>query len=262
MKPFQKLCIALGAYGKAFGLLFSKGVRIFLLLPIVLNLLLLFGGYELIGSLSDELSDYFFTLINIDSWSFFGAEYLDAIFSGLIHLIFKVLFFLFMVFYGGFIVIIIMSPFFSILSERVEKIETQKEYPFSYKKLLHDVWRGVRLAVRNAVLQLLLSVLVVIIGMIPILGSVAPILLFVLTAFFYGFSFLDFTMERRFATISESVAFVRKHRAIAFANGTVFALSLLLPFCNLFLAGFVATWAVVAGTLTILKLESKEIEKN
>lgn len=258
MRTWKEFQIAIQAYGRGFSLLFHNRVRGFLIIPILVNILLIFGGYSLLSNAANSLSDSLFNLLGAESWSFWGAEYFDEILKGLLHITFKILFFLFMLFYGGFIVIIIMSPFFSALSERVESIETQTTYPFSMQKLLQDAWRGVSIAVRNGFLQLLLSLLIFCIGFIPLVGFIAPILLFITSAYFYGFSFIDFAMERSYPSLKERVAFIRKHRTAAITNGAVFALSLLLPFCNLFLAVFAAIWSVIAATLTLLNIKRHE----
>lgn len=256
MKPVSEFRIALQAYRKAWRFLWHRKVRIFLLIPIIINILLLLGGYTLLSNLVDKLSEFLFELTGAQNWTFWGSEYFNELLSSLLHFTFKALFILLMLLYGGFLVIIIMSPLFSMLSERVEVLATGKSYPFTLKKLLQDVWRGIRIALRNATLQLLLSILIFLLGFVPIAGILAPFLLFVTSSFFYGFSFIDFAMERRYPRLSESVAFMRKHRVAAFTNGAIFALSLLLPLCNLFLAAFVSIWAVIAGTLTLLKIEN------
>lgn len=258
MKPFKEFQIALQSYGLGFSLLFHRKIRVFLFIPIVLNTLLFLGGYTLLSNLANHLSESLFELTGAHDWTFWGSEYFDELLSGLLHFTFKALFILLMILYGGFVIIVVMSPLFSILSERVEALRTQKVYPFTFSKLLQDVWRGIRIALRNGLLQLLLSLLIFLLGFIPVAGILAPFLLFITTSFFYGFSFMDFAMERRYPTLRESVAFMRRHRVAAFTNGAIFALSLLLPFCNLFLAAFVAIWAVIAGTLTLLKIENLE----
>lgn len=255
MKLFNEFQIALQAYSKGFNLLFHSKVRIFLLIPILINTLLLLGGYTLLSNLVNNLSEHLFELTGAQNWTFRGAEYFDELLSGLLHFTFKALFILLMILYGGFIVIIIMAPLFSLLSERVEALETKKVYPFTGKKLLQDIWRGIRIALRNGLLQLGLSLLIFLFGFVPIVGVLAPFLLFITSSFFYGFSFMDFAMERRYSTLRESVTFMRRHRVAAFTIGAVFTLSLLLPFCNLFLAAFVAVWAVIAGTITLLRIE-------
>ncbi|PVX51964.1 uncharacterized protein involved in cysteine biosynthesis [Balneicella halophila] len=258
MKAFREFGLAIQCYNRGFKLLFHKKIRLFLFIPIVINILLIVGGYSLITNFTDGLSEKIFQLTGAENLTFWGSAYFDELIYGIFYFTFNVLFILSLILYGGFLIIIIMSPFFSIISERIESLETGVDYPFSIKKALQDIWRGIKITVRNAVVQLLLSVVIFIIGFIPILGAFAPILLFVTSSFFYGASFMDFGMERHYPTIRESISFIRQHRVATFGVGALFALSLFLPLCNLFLAAFVAIWSVIAGTLVILKIQNKQ----
>ena len=47
-----------------------------------------------------------------------------------------------------------MSPVFAILSEKVESILTGNEYPFNIHQFLSDIWRGVKLAIRNFAIEI------------------------------------------------------------------------------------------------------------
>lgn len=259
MNFIKEFFIALASYSDALSLLFHKKVRVFLWIPVLINILLIVGGYKLLGAWANDLSAYLYQLIDAKSWDFFGSSYIDDVFVVGFHILFRILLFFFIAFYGGFLVIILMSPFFSLLSERVETLKTGKKYPFSIYILLRDILRGIGIALRNGVLQLLIMIVVFFIGMIPVIGFIAPVLLFVSSAYFYGFSFMDFALERRFTTIKSSVVFIRKHRVAAFVNGAVFSLSLLLPLCNVFLASFIAILAVIAATITIIKIDKKSL---
>jgi len=77
-----------------------------------------------------------------------------------------------------------LSPLLSIVSEKVEKILTGNTYKFNLKQLIKDVKRALLIATRN--------------------------------------SFLDYVMERRRLTIKESIKFVRKHKGVAIALGSLF----------------------------------------
>lgn len=261
MSLIKEFFIALASYSDALSLLFHRKIRIFLLIPILINILLIVGGYRLLGLWANDLSDYLSQFVDVASWDFLGSSYIDDIFRLGFHIIFRILWFFFIAFYGGFLVIILMSPFFSLLSERVENLKTGRKYPFSIYILFRDVLRGIGIALRNGVLQLLVMIIVFFVGMIPVVGFIAPILLFVSSAYFYGFSFMDFALERRFTTIKSSVAFIRKHRVAAFVNGAVFSLSLLLPLCNVFFASFIAILAVIAATITMIKIEGKALQR-
>ena len=78
--------------------------------------------------------------------------------------------------------------------------------------------------------------------------------LFLVSSYFYGFAFIDYTNERRRLTISQSVDFIRKNKGMAIGNGFVFALAMLVPFCGTTIAGFIAIISVVAATISTHKM--------
>lgn len=262
MTPFQEFSIAVNAYKRAFSLLFHRKALVYLLFPLLISILLIAGGMTLLNNFATHFSGYIYAKIGAAEWTFWGSEYFGTVLSGVVEFLFQILFFLLMIFYGGYFIIIIMSPVFSMLSERIEGIETGKTYPFSWKKLAKDILRGLAIALRNGLLQLLLSLVILLIGLIPFVGIVAPVLLFIISSYFYGASFLDFAMERHYPSIRQSIAFVSRHRVTAFTNGAFFALSLGIPFCNLFMASFAAIIAVIAATVTIVKIhQHREIQR-
>jgi len=144
-----------------------------------------------------------------------------------------------------------MSPVFSYLSERTEKIKTGNDYPFEFRQFIKDIIRGIFIAVRNMIIELALTVLMFIVSFIPIVGWVAAIFLFFISAYFYGFSFLDYAIERKRMSISQSVQFMRENKGIVIANGFVFSLCLIVPFCGVSFSSFAAIISVVAGTLAV-----------
>ena len=95
--------------------------------------------------------------------------------------------------------------------------------------MMRDVVRGVLIAMRNLFIEIGYMVLVFILGLfIPFVGGlVGSIFLFFISAYFYGFSFIDYTNERRRLTVKQSVAFMRQNKGLAIANGFVFSIFLL-----------------------------------
>ncbi len=254
MRFGQGFILGVRTYAKALELISHKRLRWFLLIPLLLNLFLLFGGYQLMKTLADNLNAYLFSLLNLENMSFFGSEYVDDFLGGGIRLLFSILLFLIIMYYGGFIIIVLLAPVFSFLSERVESLKTGIDYPFSLPQLGRDIFRGLCIAVRNFAMQLLSFLLVLLLGFIPIVGIFTPFLLFLLAAYFFGFSFLDYALERRNMSVKQSVAFMRKNKGVVIANGGLFSLSLMIPFCGMFLSSFVAIVSVVAGTLAVIEI--------
>lgn len=253
MKLFKDFGIGIATYGKAIEFIFSNGLWWFFIFPIILNVLFFFGGFAAIDFLTDAVTNWAYGVVKGDA-DFFGAEYVQGFLSGFIWLVFKILFFFVFAYLGGYLVIIFMSPVFSILSEKTEAIITGKKYPFDADQLMRDIARGVLIAFRNLFIELLFIAGVFILSFIPIVGQIAAIFLFFVSSYFYGFSFMDYTIERQRYTISQSVDFIRKNKGVAIANGVLFALFVLIPFCGYTLAGFVAIISVVAATISTHKV--------
>ena len=73
----------------------------------------------------------------------------------------------------------------------------------------------------------------------------------VVTSYFYGFSFMDFSNERNRLSIKESVNFIRKKCGIAIGIGLVFYCCLLIPIIGSFLASLLSIISLTAATLSV-----------
>ena len=196
-----------------------------------------------------------------DNDAFWGAEWLAPISSYIagaagtvVWVILKFIFFFVFAYFGGYILIICLSPVFAFLSERTEELLTGNEYPFNGDQIMRDVVRGVLIAMRNLFIEIGWMVVVFLFGFIPVIGTlfgwiIGPIFLFFVSSYFYGFSFIDYTNERRRLSVKQSVKFMRANRGMAIANGAIFSVFLLIPWCGVTLSGFVAIISVVAATV-------------
>ena len=136
--------------------------------------------------------------------------------------------------------------------------DSGKDYPFELRQLIRDIIRGIFIAIRNLSIELVLTILIFILSFIPIIGWTFSILLFFISAYFYGFSFLDYAIERKRLNIKESVQFMRNNKGIVVANGFVFSLCLIIPFFGILFSSFAAIISVIAGTLAVNEIWEKE----
>lgn len=269
MKLFSDIGNGLAAYPKAIGLIFSNGLWWYFLFPILLNILFFAGGFYGIGVLTEAAQDWLTTLLESDSDTFLGFAflkdvglYIQKIASGFLWIFLKIIFFFIFATFGGYIVIICLSPIFAILSEKTEEILTGKKYPFNADQLMRDIVRGVLIAFRNVFIETLFIILFFILSFIPIIGQVAAIIMFFISAYFYGFSFIDYYLERQKYNLKQSVRFMRLNKGVAIANGSIFALVMFIPFCGITLAGFVAIVSVVAATISTHKVINNQSIQN
>lgn len=189
--------------------------------------------------------------INPESWVY-------SVIYFIVWLIFRIFYFLVFAFLGGYIVLMLLSPILALLSYSVEKKLTGKTHPFKFLEFINEIFRGIAISVRNFFLEILFLLLFFILSFVPVLGILSPFVLFAVTAFYYGFSVMDYNMERRRLGIRESVQFMRKHRGSVIGIGAPFALVLLIPFIGSFLIGFVAILATVSGTIETLRIEEAD----
>jgi CysZ protein len=134
--------------------------------------------------------------------------------------------------FAKYIVVILLSPLFSILSQLVEKKITGKTYPFELRQTIHDTQRGIRIALRNIMWEYIFFFLILIVTMIgwdEPMKSPVFYLTYAVAFFYYGFSFIDYINERRRLDIDQSIHFMRNHRGLAIAIGTGYSVMILVP---------------------------------
>ncbi len=221
---------------KATGFLFKHRLWHYYLYPVILSIIL----YAfLIGALikyAYDIVQYAFApympelMPKIEK----ASDYLDILSKipvyGVLAVVFSMLALILAGKFSKYIVLIIMAPVFSILSERIDSIITGKTYDFSSMQMLKDMIRGILIAIRNLIIELFwmagISVLSIFSGGLGLLAS--PIL-FIISAYFYGFSMIDYTCERRKLSIKDSVKFVRHYKFFAIGNGGMYLLCSLIP---------------------------------
>ncbi len=127
------------------------------------------------------------------------------------------------------IVMALSASFMSPVSQKIEihftgkLLQTNRNSTF-----VEQLVRGIRINIRNLLCELSLIIPLLLLSIIPVIGMVFTLLIFLVQAYYVGFSNMDFTMERHF-TYKESIQFVRQHRGIAIGNGLVFMLLLFIP---------------------------------
>src|ERR1043165_675162 len=243
---FKQVGIAFRGYGKAVSFIFEKGLWIYFIYSLIIGALLFLAGFGLLHSLADYLEEYIVS-------SFFSDDMKNSFLGDALNLLLSVglniLFFFVASTLNKYVLLILMSPIMSLLSERTEEIITGKKYPFSFSQLLKDVARGSLIALRNMMIEFGFIFLGLIVVWIPVLGWGYGIFLLFVSWYFYGFSMLDYVSERRKLGISGSVSFVRSHKGLAIGNGFLFAVIFTIPLIGGMLAAVAAPVAACAAVL-------------
>jgi len=244
----KELVIALQSYFKAHQFIVKHKLWKWILIPGFIYMLMFMAGMWFFWSLSTSFLDWLFNIIGIKNWlETMNNSFINFLFiTGSIIFRLILLFFYFSLF--KFLFLIIGSPLFAYLSEKTENIIEGKDYPFSMKQLLSDIWRGIRLALRNTLWQTVYTISLLLFALIPVVGWISPLVAFMVECYYYGFSMLDYSTERHKLSPSQSIAFISNRKGLAIGNGMVFFLMHIVPFIGWILA---PAYAVIAATLSL-----------
>lgn len=249
MKTSKQLELGFRTYFDAIGFIFSRGLWWAFFIPLAMNILLFAGGYAFVDSITAEVQNRVIAFIGLNNADFLVSDFLRELTRNIIGFLLKVAFFFLFMYLGGYISLMMLSPLLAYLSERTEEIILGKKHPFDPGQWLHDIIRSIIISFRNLFIQTGWMLLILFMGIIPVIGWIGMIVFFMISAYFYGFSFLDYVCERNRLNISDSVRLIRSNKWLAMANGTIFSLFLFLPYVGVFLSGFAAIVSVVAATL-------------
>lgn len=236
MNFFKDLFNATGNCFKSFNLLFDKGLWPYLFYPILAWLVMWAGSVWLFAQLAIGIAGYvneqlhFENIPDSGSWLSFAKPLLTGYFSTILAWIIKLTLWFLSGTVSKYITLMLLSPLFSLLSEATEEKLTGLNYPFNWAQFMKDIFRGIGISLRNMFLEYAIIAGCFIITLLfpPLFLITTPFLLLV-SWYFTGFTMLDYNFERHRMSISQSVAFTRRHRGLACGIGMVYSLFMLLP---------------------------------
>ncbi|MDX1364840.1 MAG: EI24 domain-containing protein [Arenibacter latericius] len=240
------------AYSGTFKIISLLGLWKYFWIPILISLITAASIFSTAYGLSDNIG-----LFITQSWPWdWGKQtvlIISEIFSGLLIIVIGFILY-------KHIVMALSAPFMSPVSEKIEAHLLGKD-PHSHRNtsFLQQLWRGLRINLRNLGMELALTIPIFLLGLIPVIGLVSTILLFLVQAYYAGFGNMDYTLERHF-NYSESVQFVKRNKGLAIGNGIIFMLFLFIPVIGVILVLPLSVTA--ATTRTVALLNSKNDLQN
>jgi CysZ protein len=251
----KEMIIAIQAYFQAHRFIKKHNLWKWILIPGIIYTILFLVGIYFFGKTSSNFIEWIAVSTGLREW-------LNALDNGFLGFLFTIggilLWLLLMLFYFSlfkYLFLIIGSPLFAYLSEKTEAIIEGKDMPFSFVQLLKDIKRGVLIALRNSLWQTVYTLSILLLSLIPLAGWLTPILALLVECYYYGFSMLDYSMERHKKTAAESIYFIGTHKGLAIGNGLIFYLMHLVPIIGWVLA---PAYSVVAATLSMYPLKLNE----
>ncbi len=233
----------------------NPGLLSYIIVPILINIFLgiflYIGLFLLGGEVAQELTDIMINrldilLADLTSW-LNSLDYL-VIFIGWLLRLFLSLLFLFLT---GFILVqfgvILASPWYGNLSERLEKIKTEK-IEIIEVGLMRDIWRAILFEIKKIVLMISCGLFIFLLSFIPVIGAIISTLGgLIITGTIICLDFFDSPLERRRLKFREKISMVMKTFPASAGFALICLLLITVPFINLITIPF----CVGSGTLFV-----------
>lgn len=238
----SNLIDGLKAYLEAYEVISRLKLWRFFLIPMLISVLIFLNIVLVSIGFSDEIGLY---ISSFWSWDF-GKETINTvsmILGGIILISIGLIVF-------KHLVMILSAPFMGPISKKIEDDFTGVTSQTQVSSPLTLMFRSIKISSRNLFRELLLSIPILILGLIPLIGFFSLFLLFLMQAYFAGFGNMDYTLERHFS-YQKSIQFVKANKGIAIGNGLVFMLFLLIPFVGIIL---IIPFSVTSATIATIKI--------
>ena len=246
MDSLKDIRIGFVSYYKSLEFILVNNLWFYFLFPAVLALILFFTGDAIRG----QLQSVNFNAIDKEDYYQMLIVGLKGVFVFVAFKLNKV------------VLLIVLSPILALLSAKTEKLLAGNTYPFTFQQFAKDINRGISIAVRNAMVQL------VFIGLwLSLCLFVGELLdytwwfIFFLGFYFYGFSLIDYINERRKVNMEESILFVRKHFGLTLIIGGLFSTFFLIPIAGVIIAPITGIVAATLGVHAIVDLKKDHSEE-
>jgi len=244
----KDLIIAFQSYYKAHKIIQQYKLWKWIIVPGIIYAILFAVSMYFFGKSANIFIDWIWRISKIDKWlTTLESSLVSFLFTLAGVMIWTLLMFLYFSLFK-YVWLIIGSPIFAYLSEKTAAIIEGTTVIFSWKQLLEDVLRGIKIACRNSLWQTVYFLSIIFLSLVPVVGWATPLLALFVECYYYGFSMLDYSCERKKMSAAESIYFIGNHKGLAIGNGLIFYIMHLLPIIGWILA---PAYAVVAATVSM-----------
>lgn len=266
LRPMRDFGLGFNGFFSAFRFTLRNGMGWMFLVPIVLWVALFYGFFHAMEGMVEAASAQLAVWLELpvaqasaDDW----WESLKAAVNGaretIVRWILRLAIGYLLFVANKYIVLVLLSPLLAYASEVAEEKITGRRFPFSFAQLMKDALRGALIALRNGILELAFSIALWLLTLfLPFISPISFVLLFLVSAYFYGFSMFDYVFERRRMRIGETARAVNSQLGAVMANGMCFSLLMKIPLIGLMLAPVMAS---VGAVITMTRKEGTQVVK-
>lgn len=252
----KEIIIAVQSFFDAHNFIRRHKLWKWILIPgIIYCILFSIGIYTFILSSNSAVS-WFSKKIGLETWLQKERNDLLSFLFVMAGIVLRLILFYFYFSLFKYFYLIIGSPVFSYLSEKTSSIIEGRDFPFSLRQLLKDMQRGVLIALRNAGWQTFYVLMLLLVSLVPLVGWITPLIGMFIECYYYGFSMVDYSLERNKLPPSASIDYITHHKGLAIGNGMMFY----LMHAAIIVGWIVApAYAVVAATLSLYKVKGVQV---
>ena len=238
-KSIQRFIVGFFSLWNAFRLIRKNpSLYKYIAIPLIINIVVFSGTVYWGFDIFSQLSGQYLAPHDVWYWQVVAAVVkLLAIFVALV-----IVFFTFTVL-GNFIA----APFNDVLSERTEQLITGQllDERFSLRQIGVDLWRVMRDEVRKMSIFIVLMILLLVLNLLPGIGSmIYAVCSVLLTVFFLIVEYTGYVFSRKHLGFKEQRNFIAANRMTTLGFGLAVMCTLLIPFVQF----LTIPLAVVAAT--------------
>lgn len=224
----------------------SKGKYWLYIIPSLVVAFIFFGIFNTISNLG-ESAETLDSVPLVGSWLVSGVKSTLSFIDMLTMLVFQ------------FFILTLLSPVSCLLSEKVDETHSGNNFPFDFGQFVLDLIRALFIVLLSTFAYMFFVFLWWLISKFipnfPGFSYIDSFMYFCISAFFLGFSFYDFSLERHKVNFFYSWGFAFEKMGYMIVTGALFSLIFLIPKgIGIILAPFFVT---IVSTLVYLKIENK-----
>ncbi len=221
---------------RGFGMLTEPGLRSFVLVPLIINVVLFTLAIWL---LVQQFSGW------VDYWLSFVPDWLSFL-DWLLWPVFALLVLVSVYFSFGVVANFIAAPFNGLLAERVEqRLRGAIIADEGWKGLLASVPRALAREMSKLLYFIPRFLILFIITLIPLIGLASPVLWFLFGAWMMAIQYCDYPMDNNRISFTDLRAYLKRYRLSSVGFGGLISLGMMVPLLNL----LIMPAAVVGATI-------------
>lgn len=140
-----------------------------------------------------------------------------------------------------FTMVTVLSPVMAILAEKADNQLTGAKFDGGITRMLKDLWRTILIATTAFFVFIFIYIFWSLLAWMVGIDFISPVILFLVNAFFLGFAYMDYALERYQYKVGKSWEYAFKNWKTMIILGSIFSLIFLIPYAGALIAPFLVT---------------------